>query len=235
MTADPFGAQHRGGVELLTFHSAKGREWPVVVVTGLETGLVPHRSATTSAAAAEEARLLYVAATRSTHRSMLTRAERRGGYARRISPLARRVRVRPDAGRAPARRSAARRRAERIDHERRVAEALIDWRGRAARRASIEPEQLCTVDQLRVDRPRRPRDCRGSGRRHRTWSADRTGPHRRDRRRPRRRRLRTRQQHWSWVSRRSEAEAASSAGEDERLARESKLRTQAARSTTTGA
>ena len=30
------------GVELSTFHAAKGREWPAVVVTGVETGLVPH-------------------------------------------------------------------------------------------------------------------------------------------------------------------------------------------------
>ena len=49
------------GVELLTFHAAKGREWHTVVVTGVETGLVPHRSATTVDAKAEEARLLHVA------------------------------------------------------------------------------------------------------------------------------------------------------------------------------
>ena len=39
-----------------------------VVVTGVETGLVPHRSATTAAARAEEARLLHVAVTRATDR-----------------------------------------------------------------------------------------------------------------------------------------------------------------------
>jgi DNA helicase-2/ATP-dependent DNA helicase PcrA len=157
MTADPFGAQHRGGVELLTFHSAKGREWPVVVVTGLETGLVPHRSARTSVAVAEEARLLYVAATRSTDRLVLTRAERRGGYARRLTPWLDGFEFGEPPAIAPPD-DLRTRRAERIDRERRVAEALIDWRGRAARRASIEPEQLCTVDQLKSIARERPRD-----------------------------------------------------------------------------
>ena len=68
----PFVDRHDGvfaqpgsdvGVELLTFHAAKGREWHTVVVTGVETGLVPHRSATTLDAKAEEARLLHVAMT----------------------------------------------------------------------------------------------------------------------------------------------------------------------------
>ncbi len=56
--ADPDGVR---GVEALTFHAAKGREWHSVVVTGVETGLVPHRTATTGEARAEEARLLHVA------------------------------------------------------------------------------------------------------------------------------------------------------------------------------
>ena len=60
------------GVELLTFHAAKGREWPRVVVTGVETGLVPHRSATTAAERAEEARLLHVACTRAADRLVIT-------------------------------------------------------------------------------------------------------------------------------------------------------------------
>ena len=157
MTADPFGAQHRGGVELLTFHSAKGREWPVVVVSGLETGLVPHRSARTSSAIAEEARLLYVAATRSTDRLMLTRAERRGGYARRLTPWLDGFEFGEPPAVAPPDDLRARR-ADRIDRERRVAEALIEWRDRAARRASIEPDQLCTVDQLKSIARVRPRD-----------------------------------------------------------------------------
>lgn len=88
VTADPFH-DHAGmsGPELLTFHAAKGREWHTVVVTGVETGSVPHRTARTVAARAEEARLLYVAMTRASDRLVVTSAGRRGGYARRPSPL----------------------------------------------------------------------------------------------------------------------------------------------------
>ena len=40
-TTHPFAEfDDRRGVELLTFHAAKGREWSTVVVTGVETGLV---------------------------------------------------------------------------------------------------------------------------------------------------------------------------------------------------
>ncbi len=75
------------GVEVLTFHAAKGREWPVVVVTGCEHGLVPHRSARTVEARAEEARLLHVAMTRAATALHLTWAQRRAGTAHRRSAL----------------------------------------------------------------------------------------------------------------------------------------------------
>ena len=51
-------------VELATFHSAKGLEWPIVHIVGLEDGLVPIAFARTRAARDEEQRLLYVAVTR---------------------------------------------------------------------------------------------------------------------------------------------------------------------------
>jgi DNA helicase-2/ATP-dependent DNA helicase PcrA len=75
-----------GAVSLLTFHGAKGREWPVVIVAGVEDGLIPHTSALSPAQRAEEARLFYVAITRAIERLVLTRAESRNGAPTRPSP-----------------------------------------------------------------------------------------------------------------------------------------------------
>ena len=52
------------GVELTTFHGAKGLEWPVVHIVGTEDGYVPVSHARTPEARAEERRLFHVAATR---------------------------------------------------------------------------------------------------------------------------------------------------------------------------
>jgi len=51
-------------VEVATFHAAKGLEWPIVHLAGLEQGLMPISRAKTPAEVAEERRLLYVAITR---------------------------------------------------------------------------------------------------------------------------------------------------------------------------
>ncbi len=51
-------------VEFSTFHAAKGLEWEVVFVTGVEAGLVPISYAKTPSAKAEEQRLLHVALSR---------------------------------------------------------------------------------------------------------------------------------------------------------------------------
>ena len=64
-------------VSLMTVHSAKGLEFPVVFVTGLEEGLFPHASALTSDDAEdmeEERRAAYVAITRAQKKLYLTRA-----------------------------------------------------------------------------------------------------------------------------------------------------------------
>ena len=67
-------------VSLLTMHAAKGLEFPVVFVAGLEDGLVPllrPDEAEDADARAEERRLFYVAMTRAMDRLYLTRARRR--------------------------------------------------------------------------------------------------------------------------------------------------------------
>ncbi|HEY74955.1 MAG TPA: UvrD-helicase domain-containing protein [Thermoflexia bacterium] len=66
---------------LLTLHSAKGLEFPVVFITGLEEGLLPHsRSWEDPESLAEERRLLYVGITRAKDRLYLTYAFRRARY-----------------------------------------------------------------------------------------------------------------------------------------------------------
>jgi DNA helicase-2/ATP-dependent DNA helicase PcrA len=55
----------RDQVQLLTIHGAKGLEWPIVFVTGLEEGTLPHeRSLVSPEGIEEERRLCYVALTR---------------------------------------------------------------------------------------------------------------------------------------------------------------------------
>ena len=65
----------RGAVALMTVHTAKGLEFDVVFVTGLEEGTFPHqRSIDDDGAMEEERRLCYVAVTRARKRLHLCRA-----------------------------------------------------------------------------------------------------------------------------------------------------------------
>jgi DNA helicase-2/ATP-dependent DNA helicase PcrA len=68
-------------VTLMTAHSAKGLEFPVVFIVGLEDGLFPHsRSATDAAELEEERRLAYVAMTRAERYLYVTHAMKRRVY-----------------------------------------------------------------------------------------------------------------------------------------------------------
>jgi len=149
-TTNPFD-EDGIGVELLTFHAAKGREWPTVVVTGVETGLVPHRSATTVAGRSEEARLLHVALTRAADRLVITWSRRRNGYARKPSPLIDDLDLEPTpiVPMPPELRSAE-------QPPDRMVDELRSWRQRAARAAGVLPTDLCTDGDLAAIAAARP-------------------------------------------------------------------------------
>jgi DNA helicase-2/ATP-dependent DNA helicase PcrA len=68
-------------VQMMTLHSAKGLEFPVVFLAGMEDGLFPHqRSAADLSSLEEERRLCYVGATRAMRRLYITYAEQRRLY-----------------------------------------------------------------------------------------------------------------------------------------------------------
>jgi DNA helicase-2/ATP-dependent DNA helicase PcrA len=75
--ADPYA----DCVQMMTLHTAKGLEFPVVFMAGMEDGLFPHqRSISDLASLEEERRLCYVGATRAMRQLYITYAEQRRLY-----------------------------------------------------------------------------------------------------------------------------------------------------------
>jgi len=79
--ADSIPDNDEGMVTLMTLHTAKGLEFPVVFLTGLEDGVFPHlRAMSDPAELAEERRLAYVGITRARERLYLSRALMRSSF-----------------------------------------------------------------------------------------------------------------------------------------------------------
>ncbi|MSV30646.1 MAG: ATP-dependent DNA helicase Rep [Bryobacterales bacterium] len=91
LVADADSVDEKAQVTLMTMHNAKGLEFPVVFVAGLEEGLFPHsRSLNVESAMEEERRLCYVGMTRAQKKLTLTCARYRrrfgGGEMERTVP-----------------------------------------------------------------------------------------------------------------------------------------------------
>ena len=75
---DRQAAEHDDAAQLMTMHSAKGLEFKLVLLTGLEESLFPHgRSMESASQLEEERRLCYVAITRAMEKLYITHAEAR--------------------------------------------------------------------------------------------------------------------------------------------------------------
>ena len=143
---------HRDAVDVLSFHAAKGLEWPIVHLAGIEEGFVPSAKVRDPAALAEEQRLLYVAASRAGRRLFITWARSRRFGSRDVvrSPsrwLAAIEQAIDDLGPPPAARPS-RPATPQPAPTRGATERLDDWRRRVARAASVPPAVVLPDDVL---------------------------------------------------------------------------------------
>jgi DNA helicase-2/ATP-dependent DNA helicase PcrA len=74
-------SDHESAIQLMTLHSAKGLEFPLVFITGFEEGLFPHKLSIEEAdQLQEERRLCYVGMTRAMEKLFIIHAEMRNLY-----------------------------------------------------------------------------------------------------------------------------------------------------------
>ncbi len=160
-------------VEIVTFHAAKGLEWSVVHVAGLEEGYVPIHHAETVDDVEEERRLLYVALTRARDELHCTWARKRtfGSRTMKRSPSPWIESIEATLGVAPTqvtrsagaeRARAARRQlptspARTSGPERDVFEALRSWRREQSRAADVPAFVIFNDAALTAIAERRPR------------------------------------------------------------------------------
>ena len=80
--------EKKSGVTLITLHAAKGLEYPVVFLVGLEEGILPHKRSMEEGTKDEERRLFYVGITRAKERLFLSfcAARKRWGQIERCEP-----------------------------------------------------------------------------------------------------------------------------------------------------
>jgi DNA helicase-2/ATP-dependent DNA helicase PcrA len=121
----PDADESGGVVTLMTLHTAKGLEFPVVFLTGMEDGVFPHaRTLSEIKELEEERRLAYVGITRARQRLFLSRAAVRSAWgAPQHNPPSRFLEEIP---------------AEHLDWRRDEA-AITRWSGRSATQARYEP------------------------------------------------------------------------------------------------
>ena len=176
------GPDAADAVTIATFHAAKGLEWDVVHLAGVEAGLVPISHARTVEARREEQRLFYVAVTRAADVLRCTWAKTRTfgsepvdrapspylawvrGVADELAradapaPVADALVARSRAALAPSTETAP---LDDVARRAAVAAGLRAWRAEQARRADVRPTVVLSdraVDAIATACPRRPED-----------------------------------------------------------------------------